>query len=256
METQPDLQNMQDIMKKSYSPKEIKIRRKKVSSFLLTESEQIKDSSICAISNTDLRLLFDLYDRIFLKNWFAGNYRGEIAFSFSRRMTKSAGKTFYRRSSDPVRPENLKIEIRLGVDFFFQYNAIEGSKTVCGIRTDSALEALQLVFEHELCHAMEFILFGESSCSRQRFQVLANHLFGHTESYHRLPTQRQIADRKFGLQIGDAVSFADGKKELSGVIYNINKRATVLVQDPEGGLIDRHGNRYTKYYVPLPLLKR
>ena len=253
MESRQDLQN---ILSKSYSSREIKIRRKKVSSDLLAGSGQIKGPSICAISSTDLRLLFDLYDRIFLNNWFAGNYRGEIAFSLSRRMTKSAGKTICRRSADPVRPENMKIEIRIGVDFFLQYNAIEGSKMVCGIPTDSALEALQLVFEHELCHVMEFVLFGESSCSRQRFRTLASHLFGHTESYHKLPTQRQIADRRFGLQIGGAVSFVDGKKELSGVIYNINKRATVLVQDPEGDFIDRRGNRYTKYYVPLPLLKR
>ncbi len=255
MESQPDLQNMQNIMKKSYPPGEIKARREKISSDLLTKSEQIKDSSIRAISNTDLSFLFGLYDRIFLEDWFAQNYRGEIAFSLSRRMTKSAGKTLFRRSEDPVRPEEMQIEIRIGVDFFFQYDAVEGSKTVCGIRTDSALEALQLVFEHELCHVIEFVLFGKSSCSGQRFRTFANRLFGHTESCHRLPTQRQIADRKFGLRIGDAVTFAAGEMELSGILANINKRATVLVKDPEGDFIDRRGNRYKKYYVPLPLLK-
>jgi hypothetical protein len=248
-------QGIQEILNRKHSSGEAENKRKEISRNLISASDRINGKSIHTISTADLELLFGLYDRIFLDHWFHRYYRGNLRFSLSDRMTKSAGKTICRRDIHQTRPEEMVIEIRIGVDFLFQYDQIEGGKTVCGIRTSNSLEALQLVFEHELCHAVEFILFGKSSCAQQRFKTLANNLFGHMESYHRLPTYKQIASQKFGLQIGDVISFPFDGTELTGILYNINKRATVLVRDPEGALADKHGNRYTKFYVPLELLK-
>ncbi|HZJ57812.1 MAG TPA: hypothetical protein VFD89_06165 [Clostridia bacterium] len=244
-----------DILKVVYSKTVIDSKRKRISFLLKERSTNIKSGVIEIISTGDLGLLFGLYDEIFFDNWFRDSFKGKIKFSLSRRMTKSAGKTLCPKDIDRIDEKELVMEIRIGTDFFFNYGELKGNKSVCGIQTNTALEALQLVFEHEICHVLEFINFKESSCSGDRFKTLANNLFGHMESYHKLPTNRQIANQKYGFKIGDRVSFVFDGRQLSGILYNITKRATVMVEDDNGIMADDRGNRYTKYYVPLPLLK-
>ncbi|HEX2927484.1 MAG TPA: SprT-like domain-containing protein [Ruminiclostridium sp.] len=233
----------------------INYKRGEISKQLMLESSNIKNGTISTISTDDLELLFQLYDRLFFENWFKESYKGKMKFSLSRRMVKSAGLTICPKSIDKIAPDKLVLEIRIGVDFFYHYGHIEGRKTVCGIKTTNSLEALQLVFEHELCHVIEFINFKKSNCKGKRFKTIASNLFGHTESYHRLPTQRQIAKQKLGINIGDTVSFNFEGRILTGILYNINKRATVMVRNNGGTMVDNKGNRYSKYYVPLILLK-
>lgn len=237
-----------------FSKDDIVNKREEISELFVSKSPNIKNRTISKITTADLELLFDLYDETFLENRFKNNFTGKMKFSLSKRMTKSAGLTLCPKNIGKIKPDKLVIEIRIGIDFFFHYGLVEGRKTVCGIKTNNSLEALQIVFEHELCHVMEFIAFNRSSCKGKRFKAMAGNLFGHTESSHRLPTQRQIAKQKLGLNIGDKVSFTFEGRKLSGVIYNINKRATVLVRNNKGNLADKEGNRYSKYYVPLALL--
>ncbi|MCG8485531.1 MAG: hypothetical protein MJA31_19650 [Clostridia bacterium] len=233
----------------------IRSKRQKVAEAFNRESNHIKNGNIEIISNQDLRLLFDLYDEIFLNDWFRNNYEGKMAFSLSKRMTKSAGATICPKNIHKIKPKDLKLEIRMGINFFFNYDSLQKDKMVSGIRTKNSLEAMQIVFEHEICHAIEFIYFNRSSCKGKRFKNLAFNLFGHTESYHRLPSNKQIALEKLGLKIGDAVSFELDGKKTAGIISNINKRATVMVRDKKGDYRDAKGVRYSKYYVPLQLLK-
>jgi hypothetical protein len=246
---------MTDLTGLTYSAAEISRKRAAISQQLTRSSANLTTSTIKSVSTDDLQLLFDLYDRTFFNDWFRENFKGQIKFSLSRRMIKSAGLTLCPKNIDNIPPQDLVLEIRIGVDFFFNYDMIEGNKTVCGLTAASCLEALQLVFEHELCHVIEFIHFHQTNCSGRRFKDITGGLFGHTESSHKLPTNRQIASLKLGLKIGDTVTFTVDHKSLEGVIYRINKRATVLVRDPGGLYVDQKGNRYTKYYVPLPLLR-
>ncbi len=231
-------------------------KREKISKLLISKSNNIKNGTITTISTSDLTLMFELYDQVFFENWFRDSFKGKIKLSISRRMTKSAGITICPKNSDKIKPEELVIEIRIGVDFFFHYDLIEGNKEVCGVRTSNSLEALQLVFEHELCHVIEFIHFKKSNCNGDKFKTIAGNLFYHSESYHKLPTFKQIANQKLGLRIGSIVTFTFEGKRLKGILYNINKRATVMVRDNEGQLVDNDGNRYSKYYVPLNFLER
>jgi len=238
-----------------HNQQEIYTKREEVAKGLQQSWQNIIESKINRISNKDLQLLFELYDRLFLRNWFKTHYKGKIKFSLSKRMTKSAGLTLCPKDIGRIQEENLVIEIRMGVDLFFKYDSIEGLKEACGVKTNSSLTALQVVFEHELCHAIEFICLHRSSCKGEAFKALASNVFGHSQSYHCLPTQRQIAKEKLGLSIGDTVSFELEGKTLTGIINNINKRATVMVKDNKGDYKDSKGNRYSKYYVPLTLLK-
>lgn len=246
---------MFDIIKNKREKNDIDRKREEILKFLVLKSINIKNETINTMSIVDLELIFHLYDQIFFENWFKDNFKGKLRFSLSRRMTKSAGITLCPKNIDKIKPEELVIEIRIGVDFFFNYGLVEGSKTVCGIKTNNSLEALLLVFEHELCHVIEFINYKRSNCSGDRFKTIASNLFGHSESYHKLPTHKQIANHELGLNLGDTVSFTFEGERFTGILYNINKRATVMVRDKNGNLVDNHGIRYSKYYVPLTLLE-
>lgn len=246
---------MLDLLNTVYKQDEITDRRKEIIKRIINGSDCLDGGVISCISVKDLELLFELYDDLFLYNWFKNFFRGKMKFSLSKRMTKSAGLTLCPKNIARLKPEDLVIEIRIGVDFFFQYNKVSGDKMVCGIKTDNALDALLLVFEHELCHVLEFINFTKSSCKGKRFRQIAGNLFGHKESYHKLPTNRQIAGHNLGIRVGDIVSFSFKGQRLTGFIYGINKRATVMVRNNKGALIDSKGNRYSRYYVPLAELK-
>jgi hypothetical protein len=247
---------MNEILNLKHSAKNILQKRSRVFKVLVESSSNIKSGKIEAISTGDLQLLYQLYDQVFLNNWFNTNYRGKLKFALSRRMTRSAGLTKFPKDKGRVKPENLTIEIRIGVDFLFQYDMAEGDKTVGGITTSNSLEALLLVFEHELCHAIEYICFGTTNCSGDRFKSLVGRLFGHTGKFHNLPTNRQIASQKLDLKPGDRVSFSFKDNKLQGILYRINKRATVMVRDKQGQFADKQGNRYAKYYVPLDMLEK
>ncbi len=247
---------MLNLIRMNDALKDIQRKRDEVSTRLIAASNNIKDGNIRTIGTADLKLLFELYDEIFFYNWFKNTYKGKLSFSLSKRMTKSAGKTICPRNIETIKPENLNIEIRISTDFLFQYDTIQEDKRVCGIQTKNSLDALQLVFEHELCHVIEFIIFYNSNCNKERFKTIARNLFGHTQSYHELPTYKQIAKQNYGFNIGDTVLFMLKDKRYNGVLYGINKRATVMVKDLKGSYTDKYGNRYAKYYVPLEYLKK
>jgi hypothetical protein len=246
---------MLEMLTVKQAAKDIENNRTKIINSLSITSSTLRNPQLNSISTADLTLLFKLYDEVFLQNWFRDHFKGKVKFSLSRKMTKSAGKTMCPKNIGRIRQEELVLEIRLGVDFFLDYGHHSQSNSVCGIKTGSGLEALLLVFEHELCHVLEFLLFNKSSCKGKRFKAMANNAFGHTDSYHKLPTNRQIATKVFGLKLGDTVTFDFKEKKLKGFLHNINKRATVLVPDKKGPLVDKHGTRYSKYYVPLTRLQ-
>ena len=239
-----------------YSVKEIEQQRAEVAKRLMAVSPNIKSQTIETLANSDLRRLFELYDELFLQHYFANSFKGKIKFSLSPRLTKCAGKTICPKNINRLKPEAITIEIRIGPNFFFEYDAVSSIKMVGGLPTQGALEALQMVFEHELCHVLEFINFYSSKCGQKRFKTIAYNIFGHLNSYHKLPTYKQIVQEKFGLVIGADVSFTHENQMLRGLLYRINKRAVVMVKAKDGIFSDHQGNRYHKYFVPVEQLKK
>ena len=239
-----------------YSNDTIRKKRKAVGTELIKKSANIKSGTITSISVLDLRILYENYDRIFFRDWFKNNFKGQILYELSRRMTKNAGTTKSPRDIRCLKPEQIRITICIGIDFFFRFDYLDGRKTVGGIEADHSLEALQIVFEHELLHVIELVLFHRSSCRGQRFRSAAKNIFGHTQSHHQIPTNHEIAREKFGINIGDEVRFIFDGKNLDGIVSNIKKRATVMVADPNGIFSDKNGTRYKKYYVPIRILSK
>lgn len=241
---------MESLVSTARPKHEIQAKRREVMDRLMETSATIKSPHITEISSTDLSLLYDLYDSIFFDQQLKSSGL-VVNFSLSRRMTRSAGKTIWQKQTKKEVQTLRVFEIRIGVDLFFHYHLTEGSKRVCGLETQDSLEALVLVFEHELCHVLEHLSYGNTNCSKDRFKSIAGNLFAHTASHHQLPTKGQIVSQELNVRPGDTVSFYFQGKKLDGFIHRINKRATVMVQSKNGPYRDKNGIRYSKYYVPL-----
>jgi hypothetical protein len=239
-----------------YPSSAITQKRTAIRKTFISRSANISDGIIDCIASYDLELLFQLYDVYFLEEYFQKSFPGRLRFSLSTRMTRAAGKTNYPRNLKALPAEQREYEIRMGINFFFNYNQLHREKKVNGINTKDALEALQLVFEHEIIHLLELHCYGGSNCHKARFKGLAENIFGHTDSYHHLPTEKEIASTKFGFHAGDRVCFIYEGEEYRGFIHQINKRATVMVPDEAGLFLDQRGKRHSKWYIPIPLLKK
>jgi hypothetical protein len=237
------------------TPIEAGAKRYEVGARLKTISGNIQSDDIEVISGQDLRLLFAAYDQVFFAGALSPAFGGILRFSLSRRMTRSAGSTLIPKKFQQMDPSLRYIEIRISADVLFNYDMLEGYKLVGGVRATTALEALQLVFEHELCHVLEYLIYGKTSCKKADFQGLSARLFGHDTSYHQLPTPHQIAQEKLGIGVGAQVFFEYEGKRHRGVVSNITKRATVMVRDKKGMYRDNKGHRYSKYYIALAALQ-
>ncbi|MBU3146311.1 SprT-like domain-containing protein [Clostridium sp. CF012] len=239
-------QNIKDL---KYSEQEIIKKRDTIRNKFMAKSENVNTGNIQCMSDEDVKILFHMYDEEFFENYFRDNFKEGITFSLSTRMTSAAGKTIYSRKTKLLQETEKTYEIRMGIKFFFQYYKVERDKIVSGINTADSLEAFQIVFEHELCHLMEFHLYSESSCKKRRFKTMVNNIFAHTEVNHQLPSQKEIISLDYGFKIGQNVCFLQENKKYSGFIYKINKRATVMVKDKNGTYKDGEGTKYSKWYV-------
>jgi hypothetical protein len=221
----------------------------------------LKSSPRCAnfdrLSQHDLALLFELYDEEFFKRRLP-KLLGErrLKFRVSERMTSCAGKTIHRKiRTSPWGSHRQEFEIAISSMLLCQtFCEVDRSITVSGIVCWDRLEALQRVFEHELVHLLELLVFDSSNCSVPRFRSLASTLFGHRECTHGLITPRERALKCFGIRLGDRVTFHSQGERLVGVVNRITKRATVLVEDERGSRYT-DGKRYARFYVPLSMLQ-
>lgn len=222
--------------------------RAQILASLINQDPSFAATPIVSIRQQTLDDMLSLYDRIFLTGYLKTHFC-PIRISLSSRLTSSAGKFVY--SKDPVK-QHSTAEIRLSNDIFPRLK--NGPFHLNGLCVKTPQEALLIVFEHELCHALEAALYGSTGHS-SRFLQLATGLFGHTTTRHALPTRRTAAAQS-GFVVGQKVSFFYNKHTLVGVLTYVGKTGTVMVPDLQGAYRDRTGKRYQKYRVPLHLLER
>lgn len=220
-------------------------RRATILSRLLASDRNFCTIPVCGISQQSLDLMLHLYDEMFLCGVLN---RLNIQVTLSSRLTSAAGKfVFVRGAFGRIK----RAEIRMSSDFLLRLD--HGPFELNGLSVATPQEAFLLVFEHELCHAVETLLHG-STGHTSRFLSLANGLFGHTATRHKLPTRRLEAAQN-GLVVGSEVCFTHKDQELLGIVTYIGKTATVMVPSASGEYRDMRGKRYTKYRVPLAKLK-
>ncbi len=222
---------------------------------LLARSPHITEGNFTRIAASDLRLLFELYDRRVFSGALARALEGgrQLGFRVSARMTRAGGKTYHRPAAGPGRPP---YEIAISSHLLFtNFDEPGRAVEVNGLPCRDRLDALQRIFEHELVHLVELLTTGTSSCRAGPFRALARRIFRHRDVTHGLETPRERALAEHGLGVGDRVAFPFRGARLEGRINRITKRATVLVEDPDG-VPYTDGRRYRKYYVPLERLER
>lgn len=233
-----------------YTSTGIKKKSRKIYRQILVKSKNFDCGNFKAIGTEDLANLFELYDLYFFNRFFHNNYKEKISFRLSRRMTRAAGRIAYTKHDGTY-------TISLSTTLISQtFHDVKRKVTVNGIVCHDRLEATMRVLEHEIIHLLEWVLFGETSCSKPRFRSLSRNIFGHTDVTHQLVTQAERAHKRFNLQVGTEVVFEYDGKTYRGVISRITKRATVMVRDSDGHFQDFHGNLYSKYYIPLQHLSR
>ena len=225
---------------------EILRRRSRILTALCAYDEGFCTIPILGISEAALADMLRLYDEAFLDGYLTRTMPC-LHVTLSARLTSSAGKFLCTRG---LFRQIKSAEIRMSSDFLTRLD--EGPFQLNGLSVATPQEAFLVVFEHELCHALETALCGQTGHSA-RFLSLAKGLFGHTATRHSLPTRRQEA-AKDGLFVGSRVSFSYQGKTLQGFITYIGKQATVMVPDLRGEYRDRRGKRYAKYRLSLDRL--
>src|SRR5262245_60676062 len=245
-----------------YPDDEATAKAKAIYERILRDSPRVRAGNFTQIAPADLALMYELYD----EHFFAGGLRelvkasgAPLRFELSARLTRSAGLT-KRFSARPRKgmppPPPTRFEISLSTTLLFQsFRDVERTVRVNGLVCNDRLEAAQRVFEHELLHLLEMLVFVDSDCNAERYKSLAWNYFGHTQTKHDLVTQNERARARFDVKGGDRVAFTFDGLPYVGVVNRITRRATILVED-ERGVAYRDGKKYLKFYIPLPMLKR
>jgi hypothetical protein len=250
------------LVTRSYPADRVALMARAVYEAVLRDSPRLTQGNFTSIAPADLALLFDLYDAHF----FAGDLRrllqaggAPLTFELSRRMTRSAGTT-KRFTPHPPRAGQVmpaaRYEITISTALLFQtFQDVQRTVRVNGLVCHDRLEALQRIFEHELLHLIEMVVWGRSSCAAPNFKALAWNYFAHTETRHDLVTQHERAHAQFDVRVGDRVAFEFEGVRHVGVVNRITRRATILVEAP-GGQRYSDGKTYQKFYVPLGMLRK
>lgn len=235
-------------------PGEITARTRFISEQVLSGSSYIREPNFDAVHPNDLRHLFHQYDHEFFGDFIVPALASTpLNFRLAPRMTRTGGTTTRFRRRQP--PFDVWYEIAIASTLLFQtFHDVDRPIRVNGCPCANRLEALQRIMEHEMIHLVEMLIWNDSRCSAPRFQSIAGRVFGHTDHRHHLVTQRERASTQFGVQPGKRVRFRFDGREYTGTVNRINRRATVLVEDPHGAKYT-DGKRYRKFYVPLAALE-
>ncbi len=245
-----------------YSPNEVRLKTKKIYENVVSNSNTINSGNFLKIQESDLKFLFEQYDCYFFSNGLSkilkNGKNSNLSFKISKRMTRAAGKTIltkkYKQINKSIQEHFLEIRIS-SVLLYQSFSEVTREIYVNGLLCKDRLEALQRIFEHEIIHLLEMLLWGKSSCSNKKFLNISNNIFSHKDVKHQLITQNEIAMVKFNIRVGDYVSFNFKKETYNGIVNRINKRATILVEDMRGRKYS-NGKYYMKYYIPISQLEK
>ena len=227
--------------------------------YMLTDSSRIRGENFKEICSSDLGLLFQITDEHFFDGLVGQvcerTADRPLSFRLSTRMTTSGGMTTMQTSRDRKNPAT-EYEIAIATTPLFATFGDDARRSVVSGRVcENRLEALQRIMEHEMVHLIEMLLWKDSNCAANPFKNIVRRFFGHTESNHQLLTPKDLARKRLGISTGDLVTFTIEGTQYTGYVNRITKRATILVEDPQG-IAYSDGLKYSKFYVPLNRLKR
>ena len=227
------------LLRFSYSAETVSAYRKQILSELKTKDPEFMNIPVKRLRTSTLPYLLKRYDELFLDHFLERTYGKRLTSSLSGRLTVSAGKFIYpRRATSP--PSG---EIRMSSDFLGRL--ADEEYHLNGVTVRGPQESFLVVLEHEIVHAIEYGIWGNTGHSPV-FQSIAFNLFKHTQTRHNLPTRVSDA-AKVGLAVGKRVAFDYKGRRLTGVVSYIGKTVSVMVPDEKGSYVDKSGRHYSKY---------
>ncbi|APW61979.1 SprT-like family protein [Paludisphaera borealis] len=246
-----------------YAPDDVAARSRRIYNAVIEQSAQIHAGDFKVVGVDDLQLLFRLYDREFfrerLAEMLAEDRAYPMGFRLSKRLTRAAGQTIRqirRVKAGGKVVDDVEYEISVSTTLLYStFQHVEREVIVGGLVCRDRLEALQRIMEHELLHLAEFLGWGRSNCSADNFHMLSRRIFAHEGVTHDLVTPREQAAAAYNVRVGDVVAFEIDGARRHGRVNRITRRATVLVESPQGEPFT-DGRRYLTFYVPLPLLRK
>ena len=223
----------------------------------LDSSRDMESPNFSAFHPQDLARMVQAYDNYFLGGaCYAALSGRSLKFHLAPRLTRAGGLTKWTKRRDR-KTGMISEDFEISVSSHLLFQTFKGEQRevkVVGLPCSNRLEAMQKIVEHELVHLCETLAWQGSSCKGQRFQTIATRIFGHVEHTHRLVTTAEVARTRHGIQPGSRVMFEMDGQWLHGIVNRVTKRVTVLVPDIDGRQYS-DGHRYSRFYVPLALLK-
>ena len=245
-----------EVARREFTSDQIAAYQREIHQQTLQLSRSIDQPNFTRLGREDLMRMIHMYDDCFFGGKIIPTAKAEgLSFGLSSRMTRVAGKlvTHYPDGNHQGRRQ---FELVLSSTLLFQtFEDVDRTVEVTGRPCRDRLEAMQRVAEHELVHLVEMLIWNDGNCSEPRFQSIAYRYFRHTDYRHDLITQRERALLKFNIRVGDFVHFRHRGQILLGRVNRITRRATVLVESPQGERFS-DGGQYLRFYVPLEQLTK
>ena len=224
------------------APREITARRAKLLRGFTAAYPELDECPVRRIPAEFWSALPRAYDHLFLQGAL-GTLLPDLCVVPAPRMTSCGGKFCVAMRGN----QRVRCEIRMATDFLLRLE--RGPFSLNGLAAQTALEAFLIVFEHELCHALDLALNGHLSAHGKPFRTLVHGLFGHTACRHNLPTRAREAALN-GVMPGVRVGFMHQGQRLTGIVARVGKTVSVMVPCATGEYRDVNGRRYEKYRVP------
>lgn len=147
---------------------------------IIKESKCIDKNNFDSAEDLDIQLTLQLYDKYFFDNTLKDLLEDRIVYRFSNRMSKSLVIIEYDSCKEAY---ILKLSFPL---IAHSFDRGKKSIDVCGIPCHGSLDAMMCILENIIIHLIEYELDRKSSSSKVPFIVLANRIFGHTDTNQML----------------------------------------------------------------------
>lgn len=182
--------------------------------------------------------MFKFYDYYFFNNMISyalSKSNGNISFEFSNKLTSTGGTC--RRNGI------CTYEIKISSDRINKLKHENLSKiTINGLVPTDMVNGLQLIFEHELIHAVLSIFTDNINGHNNLFKTIVFNLFGHTQITHGITdrvlfSSHSVLSRdltKFDFSINENIYFNSPKYgNVYGKVLKLNPKLA-LVDTPQG----------------------
>lgn len=206
---------------------DIEFYRKKIQCEIISYFNNEKQFSF--LDKNHIKLLYELYDKFFLNN--------ECEKLIKEKKYKLEFKVGYGKKRIGYCKRLDRQTYLISISNMLTKLNFNNKLNINGIDVDNRLDALLILFEHELIHLYMFLKGWYDIKDKyylphgKLFKTLVRRLFGHTKVRHQLDENKQIKNKN-DFNLKQKVCFDYKKAKKSGIIIKLNpKRAKILLDN-------------------------